>query len=399
MKIPKSKFKKWLLLMWRPLLIFIGVTAVVSFMFGFKIGSLTPGASESEVNYIHSVVSGNELVKNPLYLIHKLPIYVLFKLNINSLSAYRAISGIFAGVAAISCYFILREWYTNRIAVLGSILFLSSAWILHTGRLATPESLFLLIMPLIWVAVWMYNTTLRKTALLVLSLVCSVCFYVPGFGWLLLITAIWQRKRIWEEIKFVPMWFRILCALILVAGLLPLIWASIFSPKIILLASGLPVNIPTIRMIINNFVHIPEFIFLRGPSDSTRWLGRLPVLDVFSTAMLILGIYSLRFKMKHHKNQILIGSSIFFAVLIITGGALTITVLMPAIYILNAGGIAFLLQQWFTVFPRNPFAHILATSLISVSVLFVVFYHVSHYFIAWPQTPAIKSAFSHSLVK
>ncbi len=394
-----SKFREWVFVMWRPILIFIGLTLVVSFLFGFKLGNLTPSASEPEISYINSVSSGSELLKNPVYFVHKLPVYVLFKLDVNSLAAYRAISAFFAGLAIVSCFFILREWYTNKIALLGSGLFLSSAWILHTGRLATPESSYLLLMPLVWAAVWLYFTTFRKTALFVLSFLCAASIYIPGFAWLLLFTIIWQHKRIWEEIQYVPWWFRTFCMLIIVGGLIPLLWASVSTPSILLLASGLPEHLPSLRSLFENFIHIPENLFLRGPDDPVRWVGRLPLLDVFSTAMFFLGIYSIRYSLKQHKIQILTGSSIFFILLITTGGALTITVLMPAIYILIAGGMAFLLQQWFTVFPRNPLAHTLATSLISISVLLACFYHINHYFIAWPQTPATKSSFRHSLVK
>lgn len=386
-------------MMWRPILIFIGVTLVVSFIFGFKLGSLTPATSEPEQQYVNSISSGIELLRHPVYFVHKLPVYVLFKLDVNSLAAYRAVSTFFAGLAVVSCFFILREWYSNRIALLGTWLFLSSAWVLHTGRLATPEASYLLLMPLIWAAVWLYFTTLRKTALFVLSLLCSACFYIPGFGWLLIFTAIWQHKRIWEEIKYVPWWFRTLCGLVLISGLMPLAWAGINSPNELLLASGLPNAVPSVKSLLENLIHIPEYLFVRGPDDPVRWLGRLPILDVFSTAMFILGLYSIRYSLKQHKIQILVGSSIFLSLLITTGGAVTVTVLMPALYILIAGGVAFLLQQWFTVFPRNPLARTLATTLISISVLLVSFYHISHYFVAWPQTPATKSAFSHTLVK
>ncbi len=385
--------------MWRPILIFIGVTLIVSMLFGFKLGNLTTSASEPETSYINSVSSGSELLKHPVYFIHKLPVYVLFKLNVHSLVAYRAVSAFFAGIAVVSCFFILREWYTNRIALLGTGLFLCSAWILHTGRLATPEASYLLLMPLVWAVVWLYFTTFRKTALFVLSLLCTVSTYIPGFAWLLLFIIIWQHKRIWEEIKYVPWWFIGFCILVIVGGLIPLIWAGVNTPNVFLLASGLPDHLPSIRSVFDNLIHIPENLFLRGPNDPVRWLGRLPLLDVFSTAMFVLGIYSVRYGLKQQKIRILTGSSVFFVVLIATGGALSITVLMPAIYILIAGGIAFLLQQWFAVFPRNPLAHTLATSLISISVLLVCFYHLNHYFVAWPKTPATKSSFRHSLVK
>ena len=386
-------------MMWRPILAFLGVTLVVGYMFGFRLGNLTPGASLPESSYVAQISSGREILKHPVYVVHKLPVYVLFKLRVHHLAAYRAVSAAFASLAVIGCFFVLREWYTNRVAILGSGLFLTSAWILHAGRLATPEAAFLLLMPLLWAAVWLYNTTFRKIALLLLSFLCAASFYVPGFIWLLVMLAVWQRKRIWDELKAVPVWFRIICGAVIVVGLVPLVRASVTSPDELLLALGLPDYLPSPRMIGENLLHIPEQLFVRGPNDPVRWLGRLPLLDIFSSVMLVLGLYSVRYHLKVIRIQLLIGSSVLFAILMTLGGPVTITVLMPAAYILVACGMAFMLQQWFTVFPHNPIARMAATSLIAISVILVSYYHISHYFIAWPQTPATKAAFSHTLVK
>lgn len=386
-------------MMWRPLLIFGGVAIIVGLFFSFRLGSLAPGASEVERDYIQTVSSGREIVKHPLYAIHKIPVYALFKLDVSSLTAYRAVSAAFASLAVISCFFVLREWFSNRIAAMGAGLFLTSAWILHTGRLATPEASYLLLMPLLWAAVWLYNTTLRKTALLLLSFLCAASFYIPAFGWLLLLTAIWQHKVIWEELSAVPWWFRSICGLILVAGLAPLVWAGVNSPRDLLLASGLPAELPSLKSIGTNLLSVPESLFVRGPNNPVLWLGRLPLLDIFSTAMLALGLYSLRYHLRLVRSQLLICSSVLLIVLIALGGPVTITVLMPAVYMLIAGGVAFMLQQWFAVFPINPIARTTATTLLSVSVLLVAFYHINHYFIAWPLAPQTKQAFSHTLVK
>ncbi len=388
-----KKFTEWFFMMWRPLLIFLGVSLVVGFTLGFHLGSLTRLASQPEQRYIASVSSGKELAKHPVYIVHKLPVYVLFKLHVRSIAAYRAISAIFASLAVVSCFFVIREWYTNRVAILTTWLFLSSAWVLHVGRLATPEASFLLLMPLLWAAVWLYNTTLRKSALLLLSFLCAASFYIPGFGWLLLMTALWKRDRIWDELKVVPWWFQAICGLVIVVGLVPLAWASVGSPRELLLAAGLPNHVPHIRALAENLLGIPEQFFLRGPNDAVRWLGRLPLLDIFSSAMLLLGLYSMRYHLKVTRIQLLVGSSLLLALLITLGGPVTLTVLTPAVYISIAGGVAFMLQQWFTVFPRNPIARTIATTIISTSILLVSYYHISHYFIAWPQTPATKQAF------
>ena len=394
-----KKFRAWVFMMWRPILAFLTIAVIVGCVLGFNIGSLTPGASLSEQQYVSSLTSGKLLLKDPTYIVHKIPMYALFKLNIHSLALYRAVSAAFATLAVVSCFFILREWYTDRVALLGSWLFLSSAWVLHVGRLATPEASFLLMMPLLWTAVWLYNTTLRKSALLLLSLFSALAFYIPGFGWLLVVAGIWKYKHLLKETKQVPWWFITICVLIILATLAPLAWASAKDSGVLLSAFGLPHQLPQLRTILNNLIDIPVSLVLLGPSDAVKWLGRLPILDAFSTAMLILGIYSIRYHFRLTRIQLLTGSTIILIALISLGGAVTITSLIPVVYILIAAGVAFMLQQWLTVFPRNPVARTVATSLMSVAILFVSFYHINHYFIAWPQTPATKAAFNKSLLK
>lgn len=389
-----KKIKAWVFMMWRPILAFVAVSLVVSATLGYKLGSLTGGASQTERQYIASINSGRNILEQPVYAVHKIPVYGLNKLATKRLAVYRLVSASFAALAVVSCFFVLREWYSDRIAILGSFIFLCSAWVLHTGRLATPEASFLLLMPLLWAVVWLYNTTLRKTALLLLSMLCAICFYVPSFGLLLLMAAIWKHKKLWEELSQVPWWFRLLCLLVVLIGLTPLGLAALKTPQVLLLAAGLPENLPALSSLIKNAISIPEHLFVRGPVDPVRWLGRLPLLDVFSWVMLVLGVYSIRYHLKQIRIQVMAGSSLLLILLLILGGPLTITVLMPAIYVLIAGGLAFMLQQWMTVFPRNPIARALAVSLLSGSVLLVAFYHLNHYFVAWPGSPTTKAAFS-----
>ncbi len=392
-----SKLREWVFMMWRPILAFLVVSVIVSFAFTYKLGRLTPAASNVEKQYVTSIDSGQKILDHPVYAVHKIPVYALNKLNVKSIAPYRAVSAVFAILAVVSCFFVLREWFSDRIAALGAILFMNSAWILHTSRLAIPEASFLLLMPLLWAVVWLYNTTLRKSALLVLSFLCAASFYVPGFGWLLFMSAIWQRKRLWEELSAVPIWFRLCCALILVTGIVPLAWAAVGSPSVLLLAAGLPQQFPLPKDILLNFINIPEYLLLRGPDDPVRWLGRLPLLDVFSGGMLLLGIYSIRYHLKLIRIQLLVGSSIILAALLTFGGPLTITVLMPAVYILIASGVAFMLQQWLAVFPKNPIARGLAIVLLLGSVSLVSLYHLRHYFVAWAGSPATKAAFSDKI--
>lgn len=391
-----KKFKLWVRLMWRPILIGLGVAVVVAVFYGFKLGTLLPGASKPEVAYITSIRSGKAIVENPVFAMHKLPVYGLFKLGVNNIGAFRAVSAAFAAFSIMGCFFVLREWYTTRVAVLGTGLYMTSAWILHIGRLATPEATFLLIMPVVWAVLWLYFTTLYKSAIVVLAALTAMCFYVPGFIWLIVCISIWQHKRIWKEIKNVPVWFRILCVLLVLVILAPLARAVVLHPNVGLEVLGLPNRLPSLQTLWYNLIHTPSSFIISAPYDPVRWLGRLPLLDLFCVVMAIFGAYSLRFRLKEVRTHLIIGGSLILFALVVIGG-IPITVLFLPLFVLIADGIAFMLRQWFTVFPKNPFARVTATTVLSLAVLFVAFYHINHYFIAWPQNPATRAAYSYQL--
>lgn len=391
-----KKFKLWVRLMWRPILIGLSVIAVVAIFYGFKLGTLLPGVSQPEVNYIMSVRSGKTIVENPVFAMHKLPVYGLFKLGINDIGLYRAVSAVFAALSIMGCFFVLREWYTVRVAVLGTWLYMTSAWILHIGRLATPEATFLLIMPFVWAVLWLYFTTLHKSALAVLAILTATCLYIPGFIWLIIFISIWQHKRIWQEIKNVPVWFRIICVFMMLIILAPLVRAVVVHPSVGLEVLGLPSRLPPLQSLWYNLVHTPSSFLISAPYDPVRWLGRLPLLDIFCIVMAIFGAYSLRYRMQEVRSHLIVGGGLILFSLVVLGG-IPVTVLFLPLFVLIADGIAFLLQQWFAVFPKNPFARVVATTALSLSVVFVSYYHINHYFIAWPQNPAVRAAYSHQL--
>lgn len=391
-----KQLRDWVLSRWKLLLTLLVLVLVTGILLSYRLGSLVPGLSLEEQHYIQTQISGRQILDFPIFVFHKLPIYVLFKLHIHLISAYRAVSGIFAATMVLSGFFILKRWYSQRIAILGSLLLASSALALHLGRLATPDSTFMLLLPLLATVLWMLSTHKRKLSLIILAALVAVSLYIPGFIWLMLSLCTWQRKNLLSAIKKTTWWIKAAGGLLILISALPLVLASIHAPHILLIAAGLPVHILSLRHIGNNIVSIPMQLFFRGPTDPARWLGQLPILDAFSTVMLILGIYSLRYHLNKPRFKLLAGTTLILTILIILGG-IPLTALVPILYLLSAAGIAFMLQQWFTVFPRNPIARTLATGLVSMSVVSVMFYTSNQYFVAWPHSPQTVHVFNHKL--
>lgn len=81
------------------------------------------------------------------------------------------------------------------------------------------------------------------------------------------------------------------------------------------------------------------------------------------------------------------------AILIALGGSLDLSIVMPIVYLWIAAGIAYLLQQWLVVFPRNPIARGIGYGLIIIAVSLSCAYNLRAYFVAYPHDPTNQSVF------
>jgi hypothetical protein len=135
--------------------------------------------------------------------------------------------------------------------------------------------------------------------------------------------------------------------------------------------------------------------FFRSPLLPELHLGRLPLLDIFSTTMFLLGIYYYAVRFTNRRSLILFSSFVLLLLVIPLSPIyiLSATILMPLIYICIISGIVELLKQWFSYFPRNPLARSLGVALVVIAIGFTSFYHLERYFIAWPNTPDTKNVY------
>ncbi|MCA9333765.1 hypothetical protein KC963_01840, partial [Candidatus Saccharibacteria bacterium] len=142
---------------------------------------------------------------------------------------------------------------------------------------------------------------------------------------------------------------------------------------------------------------LPVFVLARGPLEPVLNLGRLPLLDIFSAAMAVLGVYWYSFKIKLLRTRLLSVFTFIAAILIMLNGVTMLPLLLPLSYIVITAGIMLLLQQWFTVFPRNPIARSLGIGIVCIAIGVTGAYHMRRYFVAWSGDPITKATFSYQL--
>lgn len=379
--------------------ILIGALALIASSFAifiFKLGKLLPGLSRSELLTIQSSTLLESIINYPLYAPYRLLQFSWLQISKGTIVEMRSVSVFYAWLSILLFYYVVRSWSTVRVAVFGTILFATSAFFLHIGRLATPEILYMFSILLIIAFGLLAQKKYRPNSTIILgSLIFAFMLYVPGMIWFVLAGVLFKQSFIRESFSKANIASIFLGFLILLTSLLPLGYAIQQNTKIIKPILGIPVVLPSPNEIINNIKDVPVNLVFRGPDDPVRWLDRLPIIDFFILTMSVLGLYVLfTVHRKLDKKTIFIGVFIVGLILIGITSPISVSIFVPVIYILATSGIGLMLQQWFTVFPKNPFARSVGLSLIILVISGTVYYNAIHYFKAWPNAPETKKVFT-----
>lgn len=358
----------------------------------YRLGSLVPGFSQPELAARAAANSLPHLVANPLYLPHKLLQYGLISLGQTGAFWMRLPSTLFGILVLLAFYQILAGWYSRRLAILGSFLLLCSAWFLHYARLATPEILLTSGLGLLWAGIRLKSNQPRGRTLTYCSLIVLASLYVPGMIWLIGPALAWQNRLIRQELKELPKKLQ-LCLIVLgIIGLAPLIYGFVNNPNLIKIWLDWPASL-SVSTIVHNAWHLPVWLVLAGPPNPVYRLGQVSLLDSFCVIMGLLGLVLFRQHWLLDRVRAIVVVMLVGSGLVVLNGPEQLVILLAFIYVLVASGIAFLLQQWFTVFPRNPLSRWWGVGLIGLVVLVAGNYQINQYFRAWPHTPATRAAF------
>jgi len=276
-------------------------------------------------------------------------------------------------------------------------LFITSSWLLHTTHLATP--LILLVFgPLLAIAaltLFLRTKNHHSLAFFLLAAALAITAYIPYLPWIVMIAFVvilfFERKLI----SGLKTWQIITAATIYSLILLPLFTSLIRYPGQLHELLGIPKVLPTLEVYFHSFLYTMSMIAFRSAPFPELHLGRLPMLDIFSAAMFALGLYYFATRIKSRRSIILFASMICMLLLVPLAPLyqLSATILLSFVYLCVVSGIVELLNQWFSYFPRNPWARNFGVAMIVVAIGFASFYHLERYFIAWPNTPETKTVY------
>jgi hypothetical protein len=375
----------------------VGLIGVCLLLF-YQLGTLTKGMATQEINVVNTPVGWHGLYEHAFYLpLEFLRSIVLFLFDAPGAFLIRTPNAVFGLLTVFAFAWLIKLWHGNRIALYGTALFATSAWVLHVSRFASFDILYL----------WGTTTLLLTHALLQRYahrasvwygsiIIWIILLYIPGMIWLVAVNKFLQRKLLWNSWRhFSGLRARSLTILPVLIGL-PLLIINIMRSGQWQVWLGLPQSFPTPLDIVHNFGAVFFQLFIRGPENPVLWLGRTPVLDIFTLTACLVGIYFYVSHWRAVRSRVLGSFFLIGALLVSLHGPVSLSIVVPLLFVAAATGIAYLLHEWLQVFPLNPLARGVGIALISLAVVVSCFYNVRSYFIAWPHSTITHSLFRYT---
>lgn len=400
MNASMKRLNKWWGSHWQISLLLAAVAVGIFMLVGYRLGGLTQGISEVERDTLAQYSSFHVIIDNPLNLPAKLLGWVLWHLPLHGATLMRLPSVLFGLAALIPFGYLLHRWYSRRAAILGTVVFACSSWFLHASRTATFESEFLwAILMLLALNVMLYEYHDKIVAVLGWALGMLALLFVPGMVWLVALNIFLQRGDISEARSTLDAWWQkvaIILGCILVGTILGL--AIYRTPHLLYAWLGIPADWSNWQGLLLGLADSVLYFIVRGPNDPSLWLGRLPILDAFMSAMLIAGLLFYGNHLRAMRTRLL---AIFFAagaILTALNPAVHFSLLVPIAYIVALGGLTYVLHLWLKVFPRNQLARNLGIMVVTVLVAASCIYNLRSYYVAWVHADATKATMHTDLI-
>ena len=360
-----------------------------------RLGSLPIRMSSNELQTYQNNQHLHNILHNPLNAPYNIIDYMALHLPVHTIAVARLTSVGFALVAALLFFIIMLRWHGKRTAWMASVLFATSGWLLHLGRLGTSNILWLLIpLSLILLSSWLSRTERSGTAIIVVGGLLGLMLFVPAAVWFVIAFVLLEGKDIFRHFREAKPW-QGATALGLCTLLVLIMAYSLFrAPELIRPWIGLPAVLPSYvsmaKVWVSSLVLYP---FFRGPFTAELWLAHTPILDAFTTTMFLLGVYFYATHFKNIRTRTLAILVLIGSVLTALNGPAGMSFIIPIVYLIAATGITYLLHQWLTVFPKNPVARAAGITLVTLAIATAATYHIIAYYVAWQHNPGTVATF------
>ena len=345
---------------------------------------ITPnGLTKNEVNSAvssYNLSTGNifskEIIDLPFKLLQKISITLLGLSNLS----IKLPSILLSFLAILLILELTKKWFAHRTAILATIIAITSSQFFFIAQDGT-SNILSIIYPLLLIitGIDFFNELKRKQLVTFLLVVAFLGLYTPLNIYitiaLLLTASLHPKVRL--KLKQLPKKYKAVSLVILAFAFAPIaiaIYNDIDTLKAILL---LPNNLN----ILDNSIKLINILFGSSGEYSNGVIS--PIINVASLILIVIGLYFILIQKYTVRSYLIL---IWLAV-----------VLFLPLLLLTATGLQNLIQTWYAIFPRNPYARFFGLIPISFVVVSLLVTNLNIFRQSYMYNPYIVNSFNQDL--
>ncbi len=276
---------------------------------------------------------------------------------------------ILALFSAIGLILLLRRWFKPNIAVLASLIAITTGQFLFVAQNGTPSILYI-FWPVLLLLLGTQVTRAKRfrgfwkvsfAISAALSLYTPLSIY-PLLAIFLAIILHPHLRNAVRRLSKVKVTISVLLGAIIVSPLVILIWQT---PQLGLTMLGIPSTWPP-DIAANVVTVLKQYFVFWAPSTTTLMT---PVFGLGSVLIILLGLYRMIRTRETTRSYLLIIWLLCLIPVLVLNPIFTSVTFVPMVLLL-AAGLTSLIGYWYRLFPRNPYARI--SGLVPLVILVVV---------------------------
>ena len=389
-------FSNYLLYRWRYI---IGYSAIGILLAGLLLfaGLYLPGGISAQE--MESVVKSSSLSLSDTstLAITNLPYYAfqkaLFSVFGVSIFTIKLPSLLLALVSALGLIMLLRRWFKPNIAVLASLIAVSTGQFLFIAQSGTPSILYV-FWPIVLLLLGTQITRVKKLRFLwkvVFMVAAGLSLYTPlaVYPLVAILIAVALHPHLRNAVRRLSNLRLTVVSMIFLAVIAPLVYLIISSPSLVITLLGLPTVWP-IDFIENAKLLLTQYFMFWSPSVTYILT---PIFGLGSVLLIGLGTYRLIRTRETTRSYLVIAWLLCLSPILLLNPSYTSVMFVPSILLL-AAGLTSLIGYWYRLFPLNPYARIAGLIPITLLVGALILTGLSRYAYSYHYNPEAVSLYS-----
>jgi hypothetical protein len=328
----------------------------------------------------------------PFYLLQK-AVFHFFGVSDFSIKLPSLIIALFSAAGLI---LLLRRWFKPNIAVLTSLVAITTGQFLFIAQNGTPGILYV-FWPIALLALGTQVTRAKKGRLfwkISFAATVALSLYTPLSIYALLAVALAvmlhpHLRNIVRHLSKLKVTASLVVAAILIT---PLVYLVAMKPQLGLSLLGVPASLPP-DIGANVLTLLRQFFLFWEPSTTTLMT---PVFGLGSILIIALGVYRLILTRETTRSYLIILWIVCLIPVLLVNPQFTSVTFIPSVLLL-AAGLTSLIGYWYRLFPLNPYARIAGLIPIVILVVVLIGSGLDRYIYGYHYAPSTAVNFSNDL--